>query len=297
MNNSQNNSSPSPSYAKSVQRIAALQALDTEAVSPLSYTSFLTHGHKTARAVLLLHGYTNSPRQYHILAEQFFQHGYNVFIPRFPHHGLKDRMTSALANQTEQGLTSFTNDAVDILQGLGEQVAVMGFSMGGVLALWAAQQRADVALACAVSPALAFHAIPLALTPIIVKSLLTIPNQFNWWDPQTKDAPVPPLHAYPRYSTRGLARIVNIGLKVRAASRHSQPQAGSVLVIINPTDESVDNTYAREIVNNWTALGSTNLQLYEFDPQYNLIHDLMEPDQAKQQIHLVYPILLDLITK
>jgi esterase/lipase len=289
------NFSPAASYEEALSRITALQALDASDIIPECGTRLLTHGDKTARAVVLLHGYTNNPRQYRIFAEQLFERGFNVLIPRFPGHGLKDRMTDALKDQTEANLLAFTNDVIDMAQGLG-QVTVMGFSMGGVLALWLAQHRADLSLACAVSPALAFHAIPLALTPLIIQYYRHAPNQFNWWDPQLKDAPAPPLHAYPRYATRGLAHIVNIGLKVRAASRHSPPKAGSVSVIINPTDESVDNTYAREIVGNWQTRGFQNLRLYEFDASHTLIHDLIEPDQPKQQTDLVYPILLDLLT-
>lgn len=286
----------SPSYKESLERITALQALDDEKINPLCHTSLLTHGEKTERAILMLHGYTNNPRQYHILAGQFFQRGYNVFVPRFPGHGLNDRMTTALQNQTEAGLLSFAKDAVNIAQGVGRELTVLGFSMGGVLALWLAQNRADIVLSCAVSPALAFHAIPLPLTPLMIKFFLVVPNQFRWWDPQAKDALIPPLHAYPRYSTHGLAHIVNIGLKVRADSCHSKPMAGSVLVVTNPTDESVNNAYAHEIVANWKALGCQNIRTYEFDPSLNLIHDLIEPDQPRQQIEIVYPILLDLIT-
>ena len=44
-------------------------------------------------------------------------------------------------------------------------------------------------------------------------------------------------------------------------------------------------------------MGCANISLYEFDSKYNLIHDLMDPDQPKQQIDVVYPILIDLITK
>ncbi len=285
------------SYPDSLTRITTLQAQDDDTILPECGTHLLTHGERTARAIVLLHGYTNNPRQYRILAEQFFQRGYNVLIPRFPGHGLKDRMTTALAEQTEQGLLAFTNDVVDMAQGLGEQLTVLGFSMGGVLALWLAQNRTDVTLACAISPALAFHAIPLQLTPLIIQYYLRAPNQFNWWDPQVQDAPAPPLHAYPRYATRGLAHIVNIGLKVRAGSRRFQPKAGSVLVILNPTDESVNNAYALEIVRNWQAQRVDNLRLYEFDSSLGLRHDLMDPDQPTQQIDVVYPIILDLVTQ
>ena len=282
-------------YQEAVERIAALQTLDDDSILPESGTHLFAHGEKTERAIILLHGYTSNPRQYRILAEEFFQHGYNVFVPRFPGHGFKDRMTSVLQDQTENSLLAFTNEAMDMAHGLGDQITVLGCSMGGVLALWLAQYRPDISLACALSPALAFHAIPLKLTTAIIKYFLVAPNQFNWWDPQTKDQAIPPLHAYPRYGTRGLAHIANIGLKIRSTSRRSQPKAGSVLLILNPTDESVNNAYAYEIASNWKMLGYPNLRTYEFDAKHNLIHDLIEPDQLKQQIALVYPILLDLI--
>lgn len=283
-------------YLDSFTRIAALQARDDDTILPECGTCLLTHGDQTARAIVLFHGYTNNPRQYRILAEQFFQRGYNVLVPRAPGHGFKDRLTPALQDLTATGLLAFANESIDAALGLGAQLTVLGFSMGGVLALWAAQHRADVTLAVTVSPALAFHAIPLALTPLVIQYYLRAPNQFNWWDPQLKDAPAPPLHAYPRYATRGLAHFVHLGLKIRADSRRSQPQAGSVLMILNPTDEAVNNAYAHEIVRHWQALHTPNLRLYEFDPRLNLRHDLLEPDQPQQQIDTVYPILLEMVT-
>jgi carboxylesterase len=285
-----------PSYAEAVERIDALRTLDNAPeVDPRSSLIFLSHGVKAERAILLLHGYTSSPRTYIQLAEAFFQRGYNVLAPRFPHHGLKDRLTGALANQTEDELLSFTNAAVDIMQGLGEQVSVAGLSMGGVLTLWVAAHRPDVSLACAIAPALAFRAFPLAITPAVLRFLLLAPNQFRWWDETLKDTPVPPLHGYPKFSTRGLAHFVNIGLKMRALSRHAGPRAREVLIVTNPCDEHLNNAYAHEIAGNWKALGAPGLSVYEFDARHNLIHDLIDPDQPKQQTALVYPILLDLI--
>ena len=101
-------------YLDTLTRIAALQAQDDDSLLPECGTRLLTHGERTARAIVLLHGYTNNPRQYRILAEQFFTLGYNVLVPRFPGHGFKDRMTTALAEQTEQGLLTFTNAVLDM---------------------------------------------------------------------------------------------------------------------------------------------------------------------------------------
>ena len=287
--------SPVKTYEESVQRIEALQALDTDVVNPLACTTFLSHGRRTERAILLLHGFTSSPRLYVRFADEFFTRGYNVLVPRFPRHGFCDRMTTALEKLTEQELLSFTNEAVDILPGLGEQVTVAGLSMGGVLALWVAQHRADVFLACAISPALAYHALPLSITPLAIRAFLRLPNQFRWWDESLKDTPAPPFHAYPRYSTRGLAHITNIGFKVREGALRMKPEADSVLMITNPTDEHVNNTYAHQIVGRWRALGAGNVRHYEFDPALKLQHDLMDPEQPYQRTDVVYPILVEQI--
>jgi len=128
-----------------------------------------------------------------------------------------------------------------------------------------------------------------------MRAFLLLPNRFLWWDPALKDALVPPLHGYPRYATHGLAHIVQIGLDLRAQARAALPVAGSVLIVTNPTDESVDNSFAKEIIASWKALGAANVRLYDFDARHNLVHDLIDPDQLKQQVDLVYPILLDLI--
>ena len=280
-----------------MKRIDALRSLDGDEVNPLAVTSFLTHGHKTERAIALLHGYTNNPRQYVKLAQAFFGLGYNVLVPRFPHHGLKDRMTTELEHLTKRDLLGTAVEAVDILQGLGERVDVLGHSMGGVLALWAGQHCADLCLACAVAPALAYRAVPLPLTALVLQALLWMPNQFWWWDAEAKDAMLPPFHAYPRYSTHGLSRLTKIGLGVRALSRRAAPKALSVLVITNPCDEAVNNVYAQETVQRWKAAGARNVYGYELDPNLKLKHDIIDPEQTYQLIDVVYPILIDQITR
>lgn len=103
-------------------RLEALCARDTPEVNPLCHTTFLTHGRKTGRAIVFWHGYTNCPRQFHSLAKIFFERGYNVLIPRLPHHGLADRMTTALAKLAGDELIAQSDTAIDIACGLAEQV-------------------------------------------------------------------------------------------------------------------------------------------------------------------------------
>src|ERR1700686_4826140 len=88
---------------RALESIAAADAADP-AVNPDAVTRVYSHGRRTERALLLLHGFTNSPRQMADLGQLAFEHGWNVFIPRLPDHGLRDRMTDVLATLTEANL-------------------------------------------------------------------------------------------------------------------------------------------------------------------------------------------------
>ncbi len=282
---------PAKDYDEAVLRIQSLLEKDGPEVGPESRTCFMTQGQKVKQAIVLLHGYTNSPKCFLGLGSMFHQLGYNVLIPREPHHGLRDRMTTAHGEITARGLVTFLNESIDIAQGLGEQVNIAGLSMGGVLAAWAAQQRADVNRVGIISPALGF----LAATSLTARLALLLPNRFIWWDEEIQDAPHPPFHSYPRYSTRTLANILYLGRKLQTQARRTPPSANQVVMIINPCDPSVDNSAAKRLVASWKAAGAQNIITYAFDKKYKLIHDLISPDQPEQKIDIVYPILLDLL--
>jgi esterase/lipase len=286
---------PAAGYAEAAQRAAAMQALDGENVNPLSRTALMTHGERTPRAAVLLHGYTSSPAQWTQFGERLYQRGYNVFIPRFPGHGLRDVMTNALGQLTREILLAHLTEAVDIGRGLGEAVSVVGLSMSGILTSWVAQNRADVAQAMLVAAAFSIKAVPRRLLDVTTRAVLLAPNTFRWWDETIKDKPNPPYHAYPRLATHGLAHVLRIGLEVQAAARRSPPKAGRVIVVTNPSDESVDNSGAHDLTASWRASGGKNVTAYEFEARHALPHDLIDPENLLQNTALVYPVLEGLL--
>ena len=70
--------------------------------------------HPVQHAVLLFHGFTNCPQQFDELARRFHARGCNVYVPRIPHHGLKDRLTRDLENVTVDELADFTTSAFEL---------------------------------------------------------------------------------------------------------------------------------------------------------------------------------------
>lgn len=294
---------PAQTYPEAIAQIELIQQRDTrewrdanqlEALNPKCTTSLLSHGKKSKNSVVLIHGLTNCPSQFSLLGQQLYELGYNVLVPRLPEHGHANRMTKALAKLHTEHMFSVVDKAVDAAQGLGEQVIVVGFSLGGVLASWLTQCRSDIDKSIIISPALRTAVIPAWANDLFANFLAIWPNQFLWWDPKQKLEYDPVPHAYPRFSTRSLAHMLKSGATVRKMAKMRKPAAKSITMVINPADEAVDGVAIRELIELWRAHGAV-INVYKFDPSWKLIHDLIDPIQPEQQTDRVYPILLDLI--
>jgi carboxylesterase len=255
----------------------------------------MTHGRKVERAIVFWHGFTSCPQQFYHLGQIFYELGYNVLIPRLPHHGSTDRLGPDQTQLTAEKLISLVDKVVDLAHGLGDQLTVAGFSGGGVLAGWTAQHRPDVDRVVIIAASFGLKVIPTPLITPAVKLLLTWPNSFQWWDPKLMTEVQGPPYGYWRFSTRALGQILRLGLAVRSAARRSKPAVGSILVMTNANDWAVDNPLAAEIVSRWRNNGASNVQIYEFPAELNLLHDLLPPEYPAQRVDMVYPILVDLI--
>ena len=126
-------------YNQSVADIKKVIADDTanSQVRPDCRPILKTHGKKTARAVMILHGVSGCPNGPVDLAERFYQAGYNVYVPRAPHHGLSDKKLHGQVRAAE--LVKFMSDSAGLVSGLGDELGVIGHSGGGTLATWLAQ--------------------------------------------------------------------------------------------------------------------------------------------------------------
>jgi len=119
-----------------IQKVIADDAANSE-VRPESRPILKTHGKKTARAVMILHGVSGEPSAMAELADWLYQAGYNVYVPRAPHHGLKDGKQHGKVRASE--LVKFMSDSAGLVSGLGDELGVIGHSGGGTLATWLAQ--------------------------------------------------------------------------------------------------------------------------------------------------------------
>lgn len=288
---------PATDYEMALERYAQVQAQeegDEALLNPVCHSKLLTHGRKVERAIILMHGMTNCPQQYVELAPLFYERGYNVLIPRMPCNGLADPNTDALKHVTATELRDCCATMIDIAHGLGDQVTFLGISVGGVMAAWVAQYRADVSKAVLIAPSFTINPLlGVFLSRLIMHLFLTIPNLMTQWFKPVKGGLG---HNYLGFATRGLGQMMRLGFSVYDAARTTRAAAQSVLVITNAADPAVNNNITRQLGEYWHANGFQHLDTYQFDAKYQLIHDIIDPGQLDQQTALVYPILLDLVT-
>lgn len=285
---------PTGSYDDAVARFDAIVDAedDLELFEPCR-SELLDHGERTTRAVVLFHGLTNCPVQFDEFAQEMYDTGANVLILRAPHHGLANAQgdgvggVGKVGSLSAQELRDFADDAVDIAAGLGDEVDVLGLSMGGVLALWTGEFRDDVDRVVAVAPAVSIPRVPHFLTTAFVNVGNRLPN-FSLSSPGVKLD-----HAYAGESTGALAAMFLLARAVGNEAPRGTAAAREVTVVLNPDDNQVDNGEVKDLVGRWSDADGT-VDVVEF-PATGLPHDVIDPGQPAGDVDTVYPILLELL--
>lgn len=170
------------SFAEASGRVTEAVSRDAAdpAVTAQCRTRALVHSGRTAKAVLMLHGYTDCPVQFDDLAKLYYDRGYNVLVPRAPRHGVTDPKAHAGLHADE--LLTYASDSLDLVAGLGDEVGVVGISGGAVLATWLTEFR-PVSHLLALSP---FYAPASSQAPswqvkplIVLYGNRLLPDHFN----------------------------------------------------------------------------------------------------------------------
>jgi len=292
------NSHPAGTFEEAFGRVKEIQKAEGKmtALHPACGTKLLVHGAKVDRAIVFLHGFTSCPAQFAQLGQEYFEKGFNVYLPRTPRHGLKDRLGNPLQGLTAEELAKFASQCVDIAQGLGERVIVVGLSGGGSMATWLSQQRKDIDLAVPISPFLGVGFIPSKLNRSLTNLILLLPDFFMWWDPINKEKnPNSAPYSYTRYPLHALFENLRLGYVAEAEARRVKPAAGSILTITNANDESINNEVVAEFEKIWRDYGGGILQTFQFSKDLQLPHDLITVGRPNAKIELVYPKLHELI--
>jgi pimeloyl-ACP methyl ester carboxylesterase len=242
-------------------------------------SQLLTHGARAAKAVLLLHGYTACPAQYSDLAKTYFDHGYNVFVPRAPRHGLVDQLAHAKVTAVE--LVDYAAQSLNIAAGLGDDVGVVGISGGGVLATWLTEYRpGTVRHALVLSPF--YRPNPAQATGYEIKPLTVlfgfriVPDRID-----SNGFSYSALSQYLRIRANFRQRPVNDGLS-------------SMAVVFSDGDTFVDHRAAVDIPRQIAETNKISLTVRELGREFGLAHDIVTPDDLHGRQDELNQLYLDL---
>jgi esterase/lipase len=287
-------SHPAPvvSYQASRAAFARVEAEERDEVVPQCRSRLLTHGARADRAVVLVHGLTNCPKQFAELGDEFYERGWNVLILRLPHHGIGDPATGKMGSvdnldgMTARELADYGDRAVDLARGLGTHVTVMGLSTGGVVTSWVGEHRGDVDRVIAIAPAIGIHGLPYTGTWLLTNLFGHLPGIALGDDAKLN-------HEYQGWSTKGLAETFVLGKSVRRQAARERPRVRSLVLVVNPNDDDVSNSVARGVADDWRKQGGAVL-VYELPKRPDLGHDIIDPSQPWARPGFVYPRLIRL---
>lgn len=288
---------PGRSFEESLAHVDEMQEQDnTDLAHDVCITKLLHHGQKTEHVLVLLHGFTTCPEQFHELGKQYFEAGYNVLIPRMPYHGLRDRLTDALLHLTAENLAAFGDRVVDTARGLGKKVSVMGISGSGTLVCWLAQNREDIDFAFSIAPLFGLAFIPAWFTKTFERLAFLLPNIFLWWDPRTKaNNPYSIFYAYPRYPSKALFEILRLAMITRFQAQQAAPKAHQIVMLMNDSEPAVSNTEIMKLIQCWKRYPNVRLSEVHFEKDLKLPHDIITPGTPNLPIEDIHPRLVNTV--
>ena len=286
--------SPARSRAEAIARFDSLLAKDGPEVNPECHPRLIAADSGAARVIVILHGFTNCPKQFDLLADRFARLGYSVLIPRLPRHGLADRMNPDFGQLKAEELLAAGENAIDIAQGLGEEVTVMGLSSSAVLAARLVQRRTDIDRAVLLAPSFAPHGIPAPAARRLTGALLRLSNFFVWWDRKARADLPGPRQSYPRFGSRALAEVYRLGFEVLDEAGGARP-AAKIVLVTSASDDAVNNDTSLELARRWRSVGA-EVRTFQFPASQGVQHDMIDPEQPYERVRITYPVLEKLVS-
>jgi carboxylesterase len=140
----------------------------------------IAHDRSATHAVLLLHGFGDTPQSLAGLAAQLADaHGWTVRVPLLPGHG---RTLAAFATSGADAWLAAARAAHDALRATHAEVALVGLSMGGALATVEAARLGD---ACPALVLLAPYLTPTAVARRVAATAPLAQAVVPWFAPAT----------------------------------------------------------------------------------------------------------------
>jgi esterase/lipase len=278
---------PPVPYDRAVAMIARRQDADDQIAVSGARSILLTGSAATARAIVLLHGLTDSPRQFEALAYLMHADGNNVFVPRFPQHGLRGGDARALAALSATELRRFADSVMMEAGGLGDSVVAVGLSLGGTVAAYIVQQHVAWR-AVLIAPAVEPGRIPSILDRPIIGLADRLPNVTRR---SPREAARPDRE--PGFSTHAAAEVLELGRAVLYDAARVAPRTRRIAVLVNANDRTVRESAAEALARDWERHGAA-VSMFELPDSLRLPHNVLDPVHGRMMENAVLELLREL---
>jgi len=189
-------------------------------------------------AVLALHGYTGFPGELRFIAEHLGAAGFAVAVPRLPGAGTD---SNDLSTTTRHDWMRRSYDAWLDLRSRYERVSILGYSMGGLLALKVAMLVKPEKIVL-LAPALEIKQKTWGVMPLLSMLTPILPEIRTGWKPNPELSPQE-LEFGRRYwirrEIRSAAQLYKLRSEVRRELRKIQTP---VMAVVSKEDKSVPTT-------------------------------------------------------
>jgi len=287
---------PALDYREAMAKFAAIEKAET--LLPIRHegrSRIFTHGRKTDRAFVLLHGLTNCPEQFVPLAHILFQSGANVVIPRARYAGYADLMNDVQGLQSGQDLLDQAAEGLDIAAGLGSRVSIVGLSGSAVAAAWMAENREGIESVLLLAPFFGLNGHQVWTIDALAAILTRIPNSYKWWNDTLREKNPGPAYAYPRYGTFCMADTIQLSRNVRAGI-NKPLKTGRLMVVTTGTEQGANNSLTKQLATDLEEVNPGRVGYFEFREKDGGPHDMGDPHQPGQKTRISYPKILELLS-
>jgi esterase/lipase len=279
---------PATDYRAAISLVERRQAADDRVVAPGGRTILLTHGMRAPRVDVLLHGFTDSPTQFAELADSLYQRGDNVYVPRLPHHAERSGDARALAGMTAVQLRQTADSAADVASALGDTVVVVGLSVGGTMAAWMGQHRAEVRRVVMIAPAFEAGRVPSRLEGLLINLTERLPNVTRRSAPDTARP-----DRNPGFATHALAEVLRLGKAVEKNADRAAPKAAEFAFMLNESDRTVSTSGSLKVAKEWDTRGA-RVSVYVFPASLGMPHNVLDGREPGGRPALVLPEVIAL---
>ena len=300
---------PSGDRSPRDQALARLNAVvDAEKQLPLLMQGAQTRAYiqsgPARGTIVMYHGFSAGTWQFEILARRAHAEGFNVYVPRLPGHGLRDANGGEDVSGLPKGRSwrdyeTFADSTCQDVSGLAAPISVIGLSVGGAIALSAAEQHPEVTRVVAYAPFLqAAGAAKIPINAEGVADWMTFGVAGNvlgllpvhWSRDQQLESASGERPGFTRFTMNNLYGVTLFGREIvaNAASQLKAP----VQFFTTAIDQAADEPTIRKVYN--LAGGAPRNSWYQYPASEKVPHAMIHPfeDQGAGQTPELYDLTM-----